>query len=65
MCTKVTLNTFKESGKWYDEIIYDSDIEPWKHKEIIDEAKQKAQSGMDFTLYAEHEKGLLYQLVRV
>lgn len=63
--TKVTLHTFKESGKWYDEIKYETSIEPWKHAEIIAEAKTKAQKGMNFTLRADHEKGLLYQLVKV
>ena len=63
---KVTLNTFKESGKWYDTIEYVTEIESWKTPELIEEAKTKAQSDMDFTMHVEDSRGgVNWRLVKI
>jgi hypothetical protein len=66
MKTKVTLNKFKQSGKWYHEVKYTSDFTPLQSEELINEAKCYLPLNLDFTIYAECEDGtLLYQLIKM
>ncbi len=50
--TKVVINTFKDTGKWYDEIILGTDAPSHDIQKIISEVKKVVPQcrDMDFTI---------------
>lgn len=57
MATKVKIETFMPSGKWYDEIEFTTKTPITNGPQIIEECRLRAQKGMSFTFEAHSEKG--------
>ena len=55
--TIVSINTFKDSGKWYDNFRYESEIPCWDTDNLIKEAIEKHKISMDFTIKADNGQG--------
>lgn len=59
---KIILNTYKESGKWYDTISYYTDLPLHDSHAIIEEAKTKAPKNVFFTIdYQEDDYGHIFK----
>lgn len=58
MKTKVTISTYKESGKWYDSFEYESDLpDIWNKDAFIEEAIKTHPQCKDMSFTLRVEKG--------
>lgn len=59
--TTVEIYTYKTSGKWYDHIVYQTELKPHQ-EEFYNEAKGKIQPDMDRVIFERCADGHLQPL---
>lgn len=63
--TKVVIQSFKDTGKWNCEYIFNTDIEVYESSKLENECMRQYPNllFLDFTFKAESEDGLNFRLV--